>query len=152
MPSWFDINTLDLELFNMDPPGLADSADYVQDLVQNELDAGIAPERVVLVGFSQGGAVVLAAAVGATFGVGAVLMLSTFLASSLPKRLEGLPRVHFFHGKDDPVVPIAWGKKSCKILEERGVRVTFRTYEGLVHSACPQEIKDISRVLVETLG
>uniref|UniRef100_A0A7S0FGT1 Phospholipase/carboxylesterase/thioesterase domain-containing protein n=1 Tax=Pyrodinium bahamense TaxID=73915 RepID=A0A7S0FGT1_9DINO len=152
MPSWFDINTLDLELFSMNPPGLADSAEYVCGLVQRQLDAGVAPERIVLAGFSQGGAVALAATVGSSCSVGGVLMLSTFVASTLPERLEGLPCVHFFHGEDDDMVPITWGRKSCEILQARGVQATFRSYQGLAHSACLEEMQDISDVLVDILN
>ena len=116
MPSWFDINSLDPTLFKLNPPGLEESAAAVKSLVQAELEKGIAPERVILAGFSQGGAVVLEAALNGT-PCGAVLVLSSFLGSRLPREMPEL-KVHFFHGEADQVVPMWWGQRGRESLEE----------------------------------
>merc|ERR1719433_1200144 len=103
MTSWFDINSLDPRLFSLDPPGIAESTEYVCGLVQKQIDAGIPPGRVILVGFSQGGAVAIAASLAEPSNIGGVLMLSTFLASSkLPPGIGSrMPPIHFFHGEAD---------------------------------------------------
>lgn len=151
MPSWFDINSLDPTLFSLDPPGLGESAAYVRKLVQAEVDAGIAPERIVLAGFSQGGAVVLSAALDGAVSVGAVLVLSSFLGSKLgADHLR--PPVHFFHGDADGVVPAYWGRESYDAVRGMGISATFRSYSGMAHSACPEELGDILQVLVGVLG
>ena len=117
MPSWFDINSLDPTLFKLNPPGLEESAAAVKLLVQKELERGIAPERLILAGFSQGGAVVLEAALSGT-PCGAVLVLSSFLGTRLPHKMPQL-KVHFFHGEADQVVPLWWGQRSRLSLEDR---------------------------------
>lgn len=155
MPSWFDINSLDPALFTLDPPGLAESSEYVRALVLAELDAGVLPERIVLAGFSQGGAVVLATALGPPqTAVGGVLVLSSFLGSALPSATSGtkLPPVYFFHGEADRVVPLSWGQRSFQTLQAAGLDVSFRSYPGMQHSACMDEIQDIANILGKILG
>eukprot|EP00419_Tripos_fusus_P057256 CAMPEP_0172925888 /NCGR_PEP_ID=MMETSP1075-20121228/214574_1 /TAXON_ID=2916 /ORGANISM="Ceratium fusus, Strain PA161109" /LENGTH=248 /DNA_ID=CAMNT_0013786849 /DNA_START=204 /DNA_END=947 /DNA_ORIENTATION=- len=149
MPSWFDIASLDHTLFKPEPPGFVESASYVQGLVRKQLDAGIAPERIVLVGFSQGGAVALHAALHCQLRLGGVLMLSSFLASSLKPRsksgtiVECSPRVDFFHGEADSLVPISWAREGRKELEQAGVKTSFRSYPRLQHAACLEEMDDV---------
>ncbi|CAJ1392086.1 unnamed protein product [Effrenium voratum] len=150
MPSWFDINSLNPNNFQLNPPGLKQSARYVLALVEEEVKKGVPPDRVVLAGFSQGGAVVLEAALKGE--VKTVLVLSSFLGSRWPRQLEDPPEVHFFHGEADPVVPIDWGMRSLKKLKASGVKVSFTSYEGMQHSACAQELEDIAAVLSSVLG
>ncbi|CAJ1338518.1 unnamed protein product [Effrenium voratum] len=143
MPSWFDINSLNPNNFQLNPPGLKQSARYVLALVEEEVKKGVPPDRVVLAGFSQGGAVVLEAALKGE--VKTVLVLSSFLGSRWPRQLEDPPEVHFFHGEADPVVPIDWGMRSLKKLKASGVKVSFTSYEGMQHSACAQARRHRSR-------
>ncbi|CAE8609571.1 unnamed protein product, partial [Polarella glacialis] len=143
------------ELFALNPPGFAESVAYVLKLVQEQIDAGIAPERIVLAGFSQGGAVVLEAALGESrTAVGGVLVLSSFLGSKLPKSgsAEALPPVHFFHGEADPVVPMDWGQRSFSLVQAAGAGATFRSYPDMQHSLCQNELHDIAAALSKLLG
>jgi len=153
MPSWFDINSLEPELFTLDPPGIAESAEYVRSLVKEQLNDGIAPDRIVLAGFSQGGAVVLGAALGPNApAVRAVLVLSSFLGCALSEVPTSAPAIHFFHGEADPVVPMDWGHRSYETLKMAGLSPTFRSYAGMQHSACAEELQDIATVLNEHLS
>lgn len=153
MPSWFDINSLEPELFKLNPKGLKESAEYVRSLMKEELAAGISSDRVVLVGFSQGGAVVLEAALGqGSEACGAVLVLSSFVGSALPAALSPATEVHFFHGEADQVVPISWGQRSFKELEAKGLKPSFKSYAGMPHSACAEELQDIAALLSAVLG
>jgi len=152
MPSWFDINSLDPRLFQMDPMGLADSAKYIRGLVQEQVDAGIALNRIVLVGFSQGGAVALAACAEGLEEIGGVLMLSSFVGSSLPSGSCRLPPVKFFHGEADTLVPLWWAQQGFEALKAHGAQATFRSYTGLQHSSCREEMRDIADTLAATLG
>jgi len=154
MPSWFDIASLDHTLFGPDPPGLLESSKYVQGLIHSQLDAGIAPERIVLVGFSQGGAVALDAALHCRLRLGGVLMLSSFVASSLTTRstlVESSPRVDFFHGEADSLVPISWAREGRLELEQAGLKTSFRSYPRLQHAACLEEMDDVMNVLAGIL-
>eukprot|EP00933_Yihiella_yeosuensis_P027939 TRINITY_DN2174_c2_g3_i2.p1 TRINITY_DN2174_c2_g3~~TRINITY_DN2174_c2_g3_i2.p1 ORF type:complete len:321 (-),score=67.00 TRINITY_DN2174_c2_g3_i2:288-1250(-) len=156
MPSWFDINSLEPELFALNPAGMSESVAYVRQLVQDELNSGVRPGRVILAGFSQGGAVVLDAALGfgssADSPIGGVLVLSSFVGTKLPEKLsESALEVHMFHGEADPVVPLKWGQRSFDTLKDAGISATFNTYPGLQHSACFEELSDIAKVLVKLL-
>eukprot|EP00931_Biecheleriopsis_adriatica_P089409 TRINITY_DN63546_c0_g1_i1.p1 TRINITY_DN63546_c0_g1~~TRINITY_DN63546_c0_g1_i1.p1 ORF type:complete len:295 (-),score=52.16 TRINITY_DN63546_c0_g1_i1:64-948(-) len=153
MPSWFDVKSVDPAMFTLDPPGLAESMAYIGTLVQQQVtDFDVPLERVVLAGFSQGGAVALATAFAAPQRLGGVLMLSSFRASSLPEEVPaGLP-VHFFHGEDDPLVPMDWSKRNCEELRSLGVPGTYRSYPGMAHSSCPEELADVGTILSEILG
>lgn len=149
--SWFDINSLDPADFWQDPPGLAESAAYVKQLVQEQLDAGIKQERIVLAGFSQGGAVVLAASLGPNPSpVGGVFVLSSFLASPLlpvSTWTKGPPPIYFFHGEADRVVPYDWGARSSRKIQDAGFTTSWRGYRGMQHSACMEELQDIAGTL-----
>ncbi|CAE7701714.1 SCT1 [Symbiodinium necroappetens] len=153
MPSWFDINSLDPQLFRRNPPGLAESADYVRQLIKEQIDDGIEPGRIILAGFSQGGAVVLEAALGTTdFAVGGILVLSSFLGTELPVQLPSpLPAIHFFHGQADQVVPISWGERSLAELKANDIHASFKAYPGMQHSACAEELQDIAAALTAVL-
>ncbi|CAE7585573.1 unnamed protein product [Symbiodinium natans] len=154
MPSWFDINSLDPRLFRRNPPGLAQSAEFVRQLIKEQVDDGIAPERVILAGFSQGGAVVLEAGLASTeFAVGGILVLSSFLGTKVPAQLPSpLPAIHFFHGQADQVVPISWGQRSLEELKAGDINASFKAYPGMQHSACAEELQDIAAALTAILA
>lgn len=159
MPSWFDINSLQPELFKLNPLGMSESAEFVRSLVKDQRDAGIAAERIILAGFSQGGAVVLEAALGQVLNgkvdsvnVGGVFVLSSFVGTTLPLTLRSpLPAVHFFHGEADAVVPLDWGRRSVNVLQKLGLKPSFKSYPGMQHSACMEEIADIASALRQIL-
>jgi len=155
MHSWFDVNSLQHKKFALDPPGLAESSAKLQQLVERQLAEGIPPERIVLVGFSQGGSVVLDLLCKGLPGItiGAALVLSGFLANTPPEQLpQPCPPVHFFHGDADKLVPRHWARSGCDALRNLGMEAFFHSYVGLGHSTHVQEVQDISDILVEVLG
>ena len=154
MPSWYDILAMSPERA-IDEAQLEESAQHVMDLVQAQIDAGIDPKRIVLAGFSQGGAVVLHAAFLRWPGeLGGVLALSTYAPTftdemQLSDTKRQLP-VLCLHGTFDDVVLPAMGRAAHDRLAAAGVPVGWRDYP-MAHEVLPQQIRDIGAWLVERL-
>ncbi|KAJ1533318.1 hypothetical protein HK405_000571, partial [Cladochytrium tenue] len=131
----------------------------VKELIAGEVAAGIPAKRIVLGGFSQGCATALAASMVLETKLGGIVGLSGYL----PVDKEALPglaatpaaatnqwtRVLMGHGTADPVVPYRWGSASAEALRGLGRDVVFRTYRGMAHSACDEELDDVERFLKE---
>lgn len=152
-PSWYEVETLDPDAIAQmprSPVGLEEAAGYILDLVEPYVRRGLRPERVFLVGYSQGGGLALAAAARAPRRLGGVLMLSSWVAEPLEGKRPDCP-VHIFHGAMDPVVPLSAARRCHAALQEVGARTTFRAYEGMTHGVVDQEVGDIAQTLYESL-
>jgi phospholipase/carboxylesterase len=147
MRAWYDIYTLermDLE----DEAGIRGSAHDINALIQNELDADIPAERIILAGFSQGGAMALYCGLRYPKQLAGILALSAYLPllSKLKNEAHIANRdtpLMMAHGNWDPVVPFAFGQISCVALEKAGYAVEWHSY-GMQHEVCQQEIYDIA--------
>ena len=143
MRAWYDI--LGLEIANrQDEPGIRDSIRHVERLIDRESLRGVDESRLILAGFSQGGAIALAAGVRHRRTLAGIVALSTYLP--LGDRTE--PELHaanrntpvwFGHGELDPVVPARLGQMSCEWLRARGYPVEWHTWP-MPHSVCAEEI------------
>ncbi|KAF5024104.1 hypothetical protein F66182_3848 [Fusarium sp. NRRL 66182] len=162
MPGWFDIKQLggdvDALIRNEDAEGIKRSQQYFHHLIQQEIDAGIPADRIVLGGFSQGGAMSLLAGLTCTNKLGGIIGLSSWLLLSKtfadivkPTDANRKTPVMMFHGEEDPLVPLERGKKSADLLKEIGYDVTWRTYPDMGHSACPEELDEIEAFLQKQL-
>jgi phospholipase/carboxylesterase len=151
MPAWYDISAPDLGAVP-DEPGIRASREALARLVEREIGLGIAPGRIVLAGFSQGGVIALEAAARLQEQVCGVIALSTYLAlpGSLPAAIRPLP-VFMGHGAQDPVVPYPLGQASRERLEAKGYAVEWHRYP-MQHSVCWDEIMDIREWLLGRLG
>jgi phospholipase/carboxylesterase len=154
MRAWYDIVALDRRAPE-DEAGIRESSEAVLDVVRRERERGIAAGRIVLAGFSQGGAVALFAALRWPERLAAVVGLSTYLP--LAARLEeeahpanaGLP-AFMAHGTFDPIVPPALGEGSRDLLRARGHDVEWHTYP-MPHSVCGDELGDLRSFLRRAL-
>lgn len=153
MPAWYDIKAMDVDR-HVDREQLLGSARRTQDLIDREIERGIDPSRIVLAGFSQGGAVVYEAALTYGQSLAGLIALSTYLptADSLQvnKAQQQLP-ILVAHGDRDPVVPEALGKQAVAALQGKGLAVEYRSYP-MEHAVCPSEIGDIASFLQQLLG
>jgi phospholipase/carboxylesterase len=145
MRAWYDISGFGPSA-KEDVAGLMDSVAIVRQLVSREVDRGIAPERVLLAGFSQGGAVVLHAGLATDSPPGGVIGLSTYLPAADHFRSAAsiaceVP-VMLAHGTHDPVIPLALAEQSAAILNAGGVTVDWTTYP-MGHEVSRQLIDDI---------
>jgi phospholipase/carboxylesterase len=142
MRAWYDIAGLDRRAPE-DEAGIRESAAAVQALVERETKRGVAADRVVLAGFSQGGAIALHAGLRAPQRLGGVVALSTYLPLAV-KLGEAHPAnaavsVFMAHGTWDDIVPHAMGVSSRDALRERGYDVDWHEYP-VAHGVCAEEI------------
>ncbi|PIA66100.1 alpha/beta hydrolase [Pseudomonas sediminis] len=155
MPSWYDILAM-TPARAIDQAQLEESADQVIALINAERESAIAPERIVLAGFSQGGAVVLHTAfVRYLQPLGGVLALSTYAPTfsdemPLADTKRQLP-VLCLHGRFDDVVPPDMGRAAYDRLHTCGVPVQWRDYP-MAHEVLPEEIRDIAEWLSQLLA
>ena len=153
MPAWYDILAMSLER-EIDTEQIEASSAAVRELIQRELDAGISSERIVLAGFSQGGAVVYHTALSYPKPLAGLLTMSTYFATAkevtLSEANKALP-IHIFHGSQDPMVPEVMGHTADQILQSMGFKPTYRSYP-MQHEVCMEEIIDIGNSLKAWLG
>lgn len=152
MRAWYDIRDMDLAN-RADGEGVAESIDQVDALVQREVSRGIPARRIVLAGFSQGGAIALAAAIGRTQPFAGVIALSTYLPlgeATLAAAAGNARKQPIFmaHGLHDPVVPYTAGKRSRDILRRAGFQVDWFTWP-IGHNVCPPEVTAIGQWLAQ---
>lgn len=155
MPAWYDVRSLDLGEHE-DEQGIRAAQRRLEALIRREIARGIEPSRIVLAGFSQGGAIALHTALRYPTRLAGVLALSTYLA--LPDFLDAeassaataLP-IFMAHGLVDGVIPVAQARASCELLRQRGYTVEWHEYP-MAHSVCAQEIADIGTWLAGVLG
>ena len=154
MPAWYDITELALKRGH-DADGILRSAQQVRDLVARENERGVPCERIVLAGFSQGGAIATHVALRHDERLAGLVALSTYLV--LGERLDAersdvnhaLP-VFQGHGTHDPMVLLDRGEALRDRLVELGHPVAWHTYP-MQHAVCPQEIADLRDWLHERL-
>lgn len=153
MPAWFDILEMHIDR-KVDVPQLLVSAAAINRLVDRELERGIPSRRIVLAGFSQGGAVAYQVSLSHPQPLGGLIAMSTYFATSDTIAFSAANRklpIEIQHGSYDPVVPQELGVRAAELLIEHGYDVTFRTYP-MEHSVCPQQIGDIGEALQRFLA
>lgn len=147
MPGWFDI--LEHGERHIDAGQLLASAAQVHRLIDGEVAKGVPSEQIVLVGFSQGGAVCLQAGLTYDKPLGGILGLSTFFPTAeaiTPHPANtGLP-IHIYHGSLDPMLPEWMAENTIKYLKHLGYAPEYKSYP-MQHSVCTQEIQDIAATL-----
>ena len=153
MRAWYDI--LQLGGGREDDAGIRASQKAVEDLIAREGTRGIAPRRIVLAGFSQGGAIVLQTALRYPERLAGVLALSTYLPLAPTLAAERDPAnqdvpIFMAHGTQDPMIPVDRARASRDALGKLGYPVQWRDYP-MPHSVCLEEISDISAWLTQVL-
>lgn len=154
MRAWFDIYHLG-SLDKQDELGINASSERVKQLIQEQNAAGIPTERIVLAGFSQGGAIAIHTMMRLGEPLAGLLALSTFMPLHTRAAEEhvdvniGVP-IMMCHGTHDPVLPMGLGEWSRDLLTEFGYTVDWKSYP-MAHQVCPQQIADISLWLNKVL-
>ena len=153
MPAWYDVMDFDAERkYNHDD--LMKSAAAVQALIDREIDRGIPSERIMLIGFSQGGAVNFQAALSYDKKLAGLLALSTYFPTArtvTPTPANANLPIAIFHGAGDPLLPISLARSARRQLEHMGLAPEFRTY-FMGHEVCGEEINDIAAFIKAHLG
>ena len=153
MPAWYDI--LDMKVDRkVDTVQLIKSAEFIQGLMDDEIESGIDSKRIILAGFSQGGAVAYQAALTYPKPIGGLIAMSTYFATSntieIHSANSSLP-ISIFHGVNDKVVDECLGKSAVKTLSAAGFAPEYKAYP-MAHSVCIQEVSDISNWIERTLS
>jgi len=137
----------DLRSGNEDDAGIRASEQAIRALIQREINKGIPASRIVLAGFSQGGAIALHTGLRYPQHLAGILGLSTYLPLASNLRAERHPAnadtpVLMLHGHDDTVITIEEAESACAALKACGYAVEWHAYP-MAHSLCSQEIYDI---------
>ena len=151
MPGWYDITSLNI-VDKEDEAGIKASSDAIRALCQKQQDLGIAPERIILAGFSQGGAIALHCGLSHPEPLAGIMALSTYLPQCTQLN-EANQNIDIFmaHGQTDDVVSINSGALSRQRLEKSGYNVKWHEY-AMPHSVCVDEIQDIRNWLIQNLA
>ncbi|WP_417582260.1 alpha/beta hydrolase [Nitrincola sp.] len=152
MPAWYDILEMNIDR-KVDSEQLIKSAQAVTQLIEQQIAAGIAPERILLAGFSQGGAVAYHAALTFPHQLAGLLALSTYFATAEQVQHrptnQALP-ILIMHGRHDDIVPETLGQKARDLLSEAGYPVAYTSYP-MQHAVCLEQIREIGHWLAERL-
>ena len=153
MRAWYDI--IELGGGREDEAGIRESQQLVEDLIAREKSRGIVSSRIVLAGFSQGGAIVLFTAIRHPERLAGVMALSTYLAVADTHAAERDPAnlavpIFMAHGTQDEMIGNARAQNSRAKLEALGYPVEWHEY-AMGHSVCPQEVADIGDWLAKVL-
>ena len=155
MPAWYDILSADL-VHREDEVGLRQSRLQVEELIASEKARGMAANRIVLAGFSQGCAMALMVglrhpeALAGIVGMSGYLPLAATLAAEHTQASLSTP-VFMAHGSRDGVVAVPRASASRDALQAVGYAVEWHEYP-MEHSVCPQEIADLEMFLKRTLA
>ena len=153
MPAWYDILLADVSR-RVDEEQLRQSAAAVHALIQQQHEQGIDSRRIVLAGFSQGGAVVLEAGLSCQLPLAGILSLSSYFPTADSVTINDVNRslpIRVCHGTQDPVVNEALGLAAVESLKKLGYQPEYSRYP-MPHSVCPPEIVDISNWLQRVLA
>lgn len=148
MRAWYDIRDFDLAN-RADLEGVDESVAQVDALIAREAERGIPPQRLLLAGFSQGGAITLAAGLARAQPLAGLIALSTYLPMPLPlaqQRLQpqaAAQPLFMAHGSNDPVVPVAAGEAGMQALRGFGFDPQWQRYP-MQHQVCAEEIADLA--------
>jgi len=154
MRAWYDIIAIDRRTAE-DESGIRASQAIITELIRRENARGIPTERMVLAGFSQGGAVALYSGtryperLAGIIGLSCYQLLAGRFASERDPANQVTP-IFLAHGTQDPVVPPALGEAACRQLQAAGYTVEWHAY-SMPHSVCPQEVTDIAAWLRRVL-
>ena len=153
MPAWYDIMEMQINR-RIDIEGLMASARAINGFIDRELDRGIDSRRIIVAGFSQGGAVAYQVVLSHDKPLGGLLAMSTYLATADTLDYTAVNKkipISVQHGLHDPVVPEQLGRTAVARLIREGYQVSYQSYP-MEHSVCPAQIDNISQWLQSLLS
>jgi phospholipase/carboxylesterase len=155
MRAWYDIFQLDRKA-KEDTKGILETEDIIKKILDEQIEQGIESSKIVLIGFSQGGAMALHIATRYPKKLAGVMGLSTYLplADQLPSGKNSANQhipIFLAHGDKDEILPLDYATSTRKHLEDAHYKVEWHLYEGMGHSVWPEEIEDISAWLQKVL-
>jgi phospholipase/carboxylesterase len=151
MPAWYDLRSLDFEK-EVDEQQINASSLQIEALIQREIDSGIPPERILLAGFSQGGAIVYHTALRYPHTLAGIIALSTYLPTAsqvIRERHSANFSTPMFisHGTLDEIVPYYLGEGAKDKLISLGYPVEWHHYP-MQHQMCIEQVEQLSRFIL----
>ncbi|HEY0684371.1 MAG TPA: alpha/beta fold hydrolase [Steroidobacter sp.] len=155
MRAWYDIKGFGPERAE-DDAGIRESEGVVKKYIEQQIAQGIPADKIVIAGFSQGGAIAFQAGLRYPQRLAGLMALSTYLPlrSTVAQEASAANRdvpILMCHGAYDPVVQLQMGEASRDVLQSLGYRIEWRTYP-MEHSVCMEEVVEISRWLQARLA
>jgi phospholipase/carboxylesterase len=155
MRAWYDVRE-EGGVRREDGPGVRTSQGQIEALIARERARGVAAGRIVLAGFSQGGAMALHTGLRQPERLAGILALSCSLPLADDAAAEASPAtraapIFMAHGTGDSLVPLARGARARDLLRQLGYQVDWREYP-MPHAVCPEEIGHIGQWLRAVLG
>ncbi|XP_043551721.1 lysophospholipase-like protein 1 isoform X1 [Chiloscyllium plagiosum] len=129
----------------------------LSSFVEEEVNAGVAKDRIILGGFSMGGTMAMHVAYRFQQQVAGVFVLSSFLNKdsivyqAIQNSKTSMPELFQCHGKNDQLILYEWGKESCLHLQSLGVKATFKTFPNLYHELCKSELEQLKSWILHKL-
>jgi len=155
MRAWYDIRQNDISRL-ADEAGIRESQAQVEALIAREAQRGIAAGRIVLAGFSQGGAIALQAGLRHREKLAGIVALSTYLPLQESFEAEAAAAnkatpIFMAHGTQDPIIPVQLADASRKFLDEHGYRIDWQVWP-MPHAVCAEEVAAIGEYLAWIFG
>ncbi len=153
MPAWYDILDRTIER-KVDLSHLHASAVKIQALIDREIERGISANRIVIAGFSQGGAVAFQAALSYPKPLAGLLVISSYFASKNSIQINSANsaiKIAVMHGNLDQVVSPILSEQALQTLREMGYQPSYKSYT-MGHGVCAEQINDIATWLLECLA
>lgn len=153
MPAWYDILEMNIDR-KIDEQQILASSEKIRALIDREIARGVESDRIIIAGFSQGGAVAYQCALTFEKPLAGLLALSTYFATEktiFPSEANKTLNTYVMHGDFDPVVPAQLGERAVARLKEMGYPTTYSTYP-MEHQVCMQQIKAIGVWMTQRLG
>lgn len=155
MPGWYDISSIDI-ISTEDESGIRETSDTITQMCQQQEALGIDSKRIILAGFSQGGAIALHSGLRYPSPLAGIMALSTYLPLHTCLNDEAHETNHatsifMAHGLQDDVVSARFGKQSAQLLKQAGYPLEWHEYQ-MPHSVCEQEITDIGQWITSRLS
>jgi phospholipase/carboxylesterase len=155
MRAWYDIKMNDISRVP-DEAGIRESQASIEALIAREEKRGVSADRIVLAGFSQGGAIALQAGLRHRERLAGIVALSTYLPLEDSLDREGAPAnkrtpIFMAHGTQDQVIPVQLAEASKRALEQRGYDIAWKAWP-MPHSVCAEEVEELGGFFTSAYG
>jgi phospholipase/carboxylesterase len=150
MPAWFDLYSIS-DRSKEDEVGLANSAQMLKEIITTQIELGIEPSKIVVAGFSQGGAIALYSLLQLDIKLGAVISLSAYVPMAGLNNLSSNPNnlstaIMLMHGEYDDIVPYNALADAEARLKGLGYKPQSKSY-AMAHEMCPSQAHDLMSFL-----
>ncbi|MGR6873025.1 alpha/beta hydrolase [Pseudomonas sp. HK3] len=152
MPAWYDLQIEGVER-KANLNDLAESREQVLAKIDELIATGIPSERIIIAGFSQGGAVAYDVLFNGAHSLAGVMPMSTYIADANVMNNAKFKQTPIWlsHGTLDDVVPMSLGERALNQLKQAGFEPTMNDYQ-MAHNVCPSQVKDIQKFIETVLA